>query len=264
MIKLLGVLFFIGWGICAAELAQETVERFDVGQYHPENAGLKDLSCELRVSNLLDMINQAKSYGKLDDLYFKVHWTIADKFTIDVEGFPNGFKQKRDELKALVIPRLDFLVPQTLGNKLKGLKLTGQKLSNGVLVKAVDTSHLQEFSEIHIYFDDKGRLTKMTSMGPVGVSTTVVEMNNKPWSNNKWLVDSVKVSANMGMQQNDMEYTISYAKQSGIILPNEIKVVTKQSLKTPGEAQQRQFEEQILITNCQINQSSTHKALATE
>ena len=63
----IGVLF-LSFNLTANEL-----DTFDLKTYHPENFGLTDLSCEIRIDNLLQQLNQLSIFGKLTDVYYKIY-----------------------------------------------------------------------------------------------------------------------------------------------------------------------------------------------
>lgn len=231
------------------------VNEFDIRYYHPENYGLKDLVFEVRVSNLVDTLNKKQSYGKIEDLYFKVYWMFPGQYEIVVNGFPKGFKEVKYQLKQMIKNRLDFVVPLKLAPRVRSYELSYFETKGAKGVKGKDRTGSRSVSEIQLKFKSNGMLEEFKSFSPTGVNTSKFELGVKGWSNNKWVVDRMVVRLIQGVQLTTIENEFDYKSFSGFGFPSKVDIKTTQEIMTNngGKPNKRSVNSTIEFSKYEIN-----------
>lgn len=248
----------------AAMKPAEIVENFDLRYYHPQLLSLKDLSFEVRVSNLKESVLKSIPLSRLDDLFYSVYWIAPGKYLIEVHGLPKGYVELRNELKALIRNRLDYVLPQKLAPKVRSYSLkNGESKKNVNTVIGTDETHQRGINEIEIKFDTKGRLKSFVTKSPIGSQKSEMEMSSKSWSNNKWVVDSIVVTSVQGIQFTKMKNTFTYQKVDGFGFPKKVKVETTQELQVNNkkEKKKRTVTSEITFSNYQVNKGIAKKRI---
>ncbi len=238
--------------------ANKEVEQFDLRYYHPENYGLKDLVFEIRISDLVKRLNANKTLGKLEDVYYKIYWMFPGEYRIEINGLPNGFMQIKNGLKQMIKARLDYVIPQKLAPKVRSYKLTSTKKASGILVKGVDQTHTKPVNEINLLFDVRGKLKEFKTYSPVGVNNSEMDLNVKPWSHNKWVIDKVKV-VNSGTQITTINSEIDYTTIAGFGFPEKIDITTKVK---PYEANSKRIivvKSTLLFSKYEVNSGKAQR-----
>ncbi|MCK5072171.1 MAG: hypothetical protein KAQ98_02010 [Bacteriovoracaceae bacterium] len=245
------------------------VDHFDKKFYHPEEIGLNDLSFQVRLPNMKKLLNQEKIFGVIKDIYFQVYWMAPQTYKIDVVGLPNGFQERKEQLRRLVRNRLDFVIPQKLAPKLRAYMLSHNKNKNGdVSCKGVDSTHTKMQNHIEVLFDKNGKLKRFHTSSPSGVSEAESIMSSRMWSKNKWVLDDLVVRLmNMHKISTVMKHKISYKQFSGFGFPVKIKTLTtyeskmvaqNDSLKIP------KIESQILFSKYEVNTGKASRIIRQE
>ncbi|EQC47000.1 hypothetical protein M899_0116 [Bacteriovorax sp. BSW11_IV] len=230
---LLNFLILISSFSWAQDSARNQIEQFDLTYYHPENFGLRDLTFEIRIENLLEQLNANKTLGKLEDVYFKIFWIFPGQYHIEVNGLPNGFNEIKQQLRNLIKPRLDFVIPQKLLDGVRSYDLSMSKSGNVNIVKAEDKTHTRQVNEIQLKFEENGKMIEYKTSSPVGVSTTTFEQSKKNWSHNKWVADKIIVESIQGIQIGKVISSITYLNEGGFGLPEKVEIVTKHEIVAP-------------------------------
>jgi len=244
-----------GW---SSQRPADIVENFDLRYYHPQLMSLKDLSFEIRISNLKENVLKSIPLSKLDDLYYEVYWITPGKYHVEVKGLPKGYVELRNELKALIQNRLDYVLPQKLAPKVRSYSLEKVSEENGILkILGTDRTHQRGINKIEIDFDREGKLRSFKTKSPMGSQTSMLSMSKKPWSNNKWVVDRITVTSVQGIQTTKMENKLTYKKFDGFGFPSSVKVTTTQELKVASKKKdknnKRTVKSEILFSNYKIN-----------
>ncbi|MFT6068821.1 MAG: hypothetical protein ACJAT2_002014 [Bacteriovoracaceae bacterium] len=241
----------------------EIVENFDLRYYHPQLLSLKDLAFEIRVSNLKESVLKSIPLSKLDDLYYSVFWIAPGKYLIEVHGLPKGYVELRNELKALIRNRLDYVLPQKLAPKVRSYSLkAGETKNNLSTVIGTDETHQRGINEIEIKFNKKGMLQSFVTKSPMGSQKSEMQMSSKPWSNNKWVVDSIIVTSMQGVQFTKMKNTFKYKKVDGFGFPEKVTVETTQELQVNNkEKKKRKVVSEITFSNYQVNKGIARKRI---
>ena len=235
----------------------DVVRTFDIRSYDPLAYGLKDLTFEIRVSNLLEFVQKRIVTAKIEDIYYKVYWTQSPlKLEIKVMGLPPGFTEIKQELVALVRNRLDYILPKKLAPKIQGYSLKSSKLKSGLLIKGKDKSNRRSINEIKLAFDKIGKLQKLEMSSPAGYQKSELSLSPKSWSHNKWVVDKVTSTTIAGVQTTVIESDLDYANVSGFGFPEKVLIKTTQKLNAPGKngkEQKRVIENIITFSSFKVN-----------
>jgi len=239
------------------ETSPVEISRFDLRFYNPINFGLKDLVFEARISNLLESLNKRKSFGILVDVYFKIYWIYPGKYKIEVFGFPEGFVQVKNELSQIMKARLDYIIPQKLGDKLRSYSLSTKKTKRGSKIKATDKTNMKNVSEMQFVFNNKGMLTSVKTYSPAGVNKASFKMGVKQWSHNKWVLNNVTTVGHRGTQKIEIENEINYTTIKGIGFPSSIKSKTTYEYVLPkgkeNKAEKSTVESEIKFSKFEVN-----------
>jgi hypothetical protein len=243
--------------------AVDLLENFDLRSYSPVKNGLKDFTCQIRIKGLTDQIKKDLVNVKInDEVYYKLYWKYPGKVDITVEGLPKGFQELRQNLKGLVVNRVDYLVPQDLSKRLRAYKLKSKPIKGGTLVLGTDPSNRLAVNKIEIKFDGSEKLKSYKSYSPLGFQQSIFEFGKKSWSKNKWVLESVKAKTVQGPQITEIETEIDYENNVGYGFPTEINIETLQYVLAPGENEkknERTGETVISFSNYKINSGDAQK-----
>ncbi len=208
-----------------SEVQNSELEEFEIRSYSPQSSGLKDLVFELRVDGLKEILEKSLVIGKLSDLYFKVYWQYPSEFRVEVMGLPKGFKEVKDDLKQLVMGKLEFVIPGKISDKLKAYKIKVEPITDGKLLKAIDETYTLAVPEIDLTFDKQGRLKIMETKMSQGALVSEFQYSPKSWSNNKLTLDRVSSSSSANGSKLSVINEIEYASVAGFGLPLNLKVI---------------------------------------
>lgn len=229
-----------------ASVGIKVVQKFDTNLYNPVDEGLRDLVFELRFSNLAEMINKKKSFGKIDKVFFKVYWNYPKKLKVEVIGIPSGLMHLKVELIKMVVGNMDYIMPKKLLDTLHGYELTSKKKEQGIFVKGVDKTYKKNVNQIHMHFQENGALELLKMLSPHGTTDTTFTSSKKPWSKNKFVLDENEVRSYPGGNTVITTNSITYKVVEKIGLPEQVVNVTKQVFT--GNKKSKTIESQRVIT----------------
>lgn len=240
----------------------QLIQKFDQGQYSPAKYGLKDLTFEVRIANLEKELKQRFALDKVNDLHFKVYWVMPGKFLIEVEGLPNGFEALRNELKKLIVERIEYVIPQDMSNRLRGYEFAVEKIGkNDSLLKGKDRTQSNPISEIHLTFSHDTSLKSMKTYSPSGSQTAKFDSAIKPWSHNKRVVEKVQVDSVMGIQKTKIETDIEYLTVDGFGLPSKIETKTTITAMTNKENEKTQVSSIMKFDSYKVNSGAAQRKI---
>jgi hypothetical protein len=264
--KIIWIFLVLSCFIKQADANSPELEQFDLRFYSPVNYGLKDLVFEARISNLTETLNAQQSLGKLVDVHFKIFWMFPDKFQVEVMGLPAGFNELKYELRQMIIGRLDFVVPESLGPRFKAYNFTKEQVGNETVLKGTDPTNKQDIGELALHFDNRGKITKMVSKTPVGTNTSSLTMNAKSWSHSKWVLEEMRIQTLQGVQSTDINHKISYTTQGGMGFPSKIDITTTYELKINVDdkenKQTQSVDSYIEFKNYEVNTGKAKRFMA--
>lgn len=246
-------LLMLSFNISAVNISE--VNEFDIRYYHPESFGLKDLVFEVRVSNLVETLNKKQSFGKIEDLYFKVYWMFPGQYQIQVNGFPKGFDEVKYQLKQMIKNRLDFVVPLKLSPRVRSYELSYFNIKGGKGIKGKDRTGSRPVSEIQLKFKSNGMLQEFKSFSPTGVNSSIFKLGTKSWSNNKWVVENMTIKLIQGVQLTTIENEFEYKSYSGFGFPSKVDITTTQEIVTNngGKPNKRSVNSSIEFSKYEVN-----------
>ncbi|MBF0300124.1 MAG: hypothetical protein HQK51_15490 [Oligoflexia bacterium] len=280
-------LLIINFNIFATEKNSKEVydllKKFDTSTYHPEVFGLKDLAADVRFSNFDKEIGNQLGQLKIDDLYFTIYWLASGKVDVEISGLPKGFVMVKDTLIRSVQVYIDFIIPKTFADKAKNYEIRplkdakeikeGEKLEKGErLFIGTDKTHLNMVHEIKMVFDDKDRLQKLFMLTPQGTEDTYFTWEKEKWSQNKWVLSSIILKSDYGIQSKIVRNDITYNSFSGIGLPIRVSINTEVFTKNVGTTKTNtekknskssdsifNIQRELIISNYRINSGEAQK-----
>jgi hypothetical protein len=242
--------------------ALEVIETFDIRSYDPVQSGLKDLSFEMEVSNLADLVEKKLPTSKIKKVYFMVYWVFPGRFEIEVEGLPRGFYDIKRELKNLVKNRLDYVIPQKMAPKFRSYKLKSEKTKRGILIKGEDPTSTRAVNRLEIEFHKEGWISKFRTYSPLGFQGLAFKWKTESWSKNKWVLSSNIATTLAGVQKTIIKSKLKYRNIDGFGFPVTVNINTEQVIQVPGKNQkpaQRKHEQVITFKNYLVNKGKAAK-----
>lgn len=241
------------------------VEQYELRTYSPINYGLKDLTFEVRVNNLKEMLEGQYNLKNLIDVYYKVYWIFPGQYQINVEGLPEGFVELESELKSILKEKLEFVVPKDISSKLRAYKLS-YKSKKPTVIEGVDPTQNRSVNRIELVFAESGKLKKMRSFSPYNVTESILNLGIKSWSHNKWVVEQYKMSIESTQKVLTVTNNISYETHGGVGLPDTISTETKVEVKREREGEEEivklsEQKSQLTFSNYEVNTGKAKKAI---
>lgn len=235
------------------------IEQYEIRNYDPQKSGLADLVFEARIENLVELLNKAGTFGKLSDVYFKIHWLSPDQYQVEVHGLPKGFAEVRNDLAMLIKGKLEFIIPEKFSSKFKAYTLKAEPISDGKLIKAIDQSYTMAVPEVEIVFDKSGKLKTVSSKANFQSINTEFFQSPKAWSNNKLVFDKIVTVTQQAGVTVTTTNSIDYITVAGIGFPSKITVsnVTEARIPAQGKEKEKDLKEEIgsviLFSNYEVN-----------
>jgi hypothetical protein len=221
---------------------------FDNNLYNPTQKQVTSMNFKVRVSNLVEVLNQRFNWEPRKDVYFQVKWKPKRNFKIEVHGLPDGFVELKNELISLISNRIDFVVPLPLIEKFKGYRLSYYSQKKGTTLKAIDPSYKQIASEMYLSFDKNGILEKIKAQSPVGTLNSKFKFMKTDWSKGKYVLDEYVVSAIKGIQSSKTIHTLSYQKIKSFYFLDQLQIKTIYELIMPQDKEDKEPRKQEVIS----------------
>ncbi len=238
------------------------LKKSDEIAHNPKFRGLKDLVVDLVSPQMSKQLNDQKIFGNVREVSFRIYWTAQpERIAIEVFGLPDGFREIKEELKAVMIGRLESIIPLALEKKLQGyqFKLDTKKPRT---VSAVDPSYQRPIPEYELTFDVEGKLTIMVAKKPVGQASTTLTWAKAPWSEPRYYVTRMLARSEEGPQVTETETDTTWQVIAGMGVPSSVRTRIKQTLKQPGAGSkpiERSIEETLNFKNYKVNAGEAMK-----
>jgi len=238
------------------------LKKSDEVSHNPKFRGLKDLVVDLASPQMSKQLNDQKIFGTVSDVSFRIYWTSQpERIAIEVLGLPEGFREIKEELKAVMVGRLESIIPIPLEKKLEGyqFKLDSKKPRT---VSAKDPTYLRPIPEYELTFDLEGKLVTMVAKKPVGLASSTFAWAKAPWSEPRFYVTRMSARSEEGPQVTETETDTTWQIIAGLGVPSAIRTRIKQTLKQPGSAGkpiERSVEETLNFKNYKINAGEAMK-----
>lgn len=244
-------------------LSSEQLTLFDLKTYDPIKVGLKDFTCEVRLDGITEKIkNDFAAINLKGEVYYKLYWAYPGKVDFEIIGLPSGFNELRQNLKNLVINRLDYLIPQPLGKRFRGYELTEKKLGSGIRVIGTDPTNTLPVNKIELYFDREEKLKSYKSFSPLGFRESTFDYKKKSWSKNKWVLEEVTAKMIQGPQVTEIQTEMDFENIEGYGFPTQIKVETTQYVVSPEDNEkknERKGQSLLTFSKYKINDGAALK-----
>lgn len=238
------------------------LKKADEVSHNPKFRGLKDLVVDLVSPQMTRQLNDQKIFGTVNEVSFRIYWTAQpERIAIEVNGLPEGFREIKEELKAVMVGRLENIIPLPLDKKLQGyqFKLDPKRAR---VVLATDPSYSRPIPEYELSFDLEGKLVTMVAKKPIGLITSTFVWNKAPWSEPKFYVIRTSTRSEEGPQLTETDTDTTWQTINGIGFPSAVKTRIKQTLKQPGTANkpiERTIDETLLFKNYKVNAGEAMK-----
>jgi hypothetical protein len=217
---------------------------------------LNDLVVDVVNPAITKQLNDQKIFGNIKEVTFRIYWTAnPERVAIDVLGMPEGFREIKEELKAMVVRNLEIIIPIPLEKKYQGyqFKMSSKQLKT---VVATDQTNMQTIPEFEIIMDAEGRVQEVVAKKPIGIVSTRFSWVKAPWSEPRSHLVETQTRSEEGPQRTEIKSATSWQIVSGIGLPTTIKTSTKQILSQPGQPNkpiERNYEEIVYFKNYKVN-----------
>ena len=252
----LGVLVFssafFAWG-------NEEFTLFETLRYHPARKGLRNLEFEVRVSGLREMLNNAQSFGAIEELYYHVAWSPENGHRVNVVGPPQGLEDLRERLRASILPKLDFVVPSPLTAFLAPYTFERLRRGEGITLKGKDKTGRREINAVDVQIDGRGLIEEIRTSSSRGIESWKMKYERHRGTDNKYVVVQQVVETLLARQKRVVEMNVDYMAQSGYALPEEIRVktevfmVTGAGVDAGGSKKSEVQESSFRFSNYKIN-----------
>lgn len=260
MLKIL-LLFTALLGLEKSYASIEVIQRFDQRQYSPAKYGLKDLTFEVRIDELEKNIKQRFALDKVKDLHFKVYWLSPGRMDIVVNGLPPGFENLRNELKKLIVERMEYVVPQDMAPRLRSYEFTAANAGKRTILSGVDKTLSNAITEIQLTFEQDSSLRAMKTTSPSGSQIATFSTGTKPWSHSKLVVEKVSLEGVTGIQKTQVVTELDYLAKDGFGFPKEIKTTTTVTAMTNQKSEKTSatISSRVYLSEFQVNGGEARK-----
>lgn len=258
--KLIGLLLLFPTILFAQNLSDK-IKVHDIAVYHPQEKGLKELSVKIEIVGLLKEINAQKNYGKLSELYFNLHWLAPNQTEVEVIGLPEGFLELKEQLKNYALSVVDFIIPPTLEDKLKGYELKLQKQGASEMIIAFDPSGSKTFSEFKLIFDQTGLATSLIGQKVQGTDESLFSYTKPTFAQNKSIMTKMTTKSSDAGMTILTQITSDYNSVDGYGVPVKIVNSAKITLNSSPKGQGKETETIFLLSDYKINTGSAKKII---
>lgn len=250
-------MFIICWSVSA--VSQDALTTLRVAQdkiYTPKAKALNDLVVDVVNPGITKQLNEQMIFGNLKEVIFRIYWTASpERVAVDILGMPEGFREIKEELKAVVVRNLEIIIPIPLEMKYQGyqFKMSSKQIKT---VIATDQSNMQPIPEFEIMMDSEGRVQEVVAKKPIGIVSTRFTWNKSTWSEPRSHLLETKTRSEEGPQRTEIQSVTSWQTISGVGLPSLVKTKTSQVLSQPGQPNkpiERSYEEVIYFKNYKVN-----------
>lgn len=256
--KVIAILIFIlSFNLLAQSRDPKAIsilKNFDVISYRQTDKGLKDFSVKVSVSKLTEELNEQMIFGKLKDVYFRLIWAFPNLVDVEVIGLPNGFLEIKNELKNIVLSKLDYIVPGPTEKKFDGYNLIYKSMGHDFIL-ATDSTKMKLISEINLTFDKEGRIFKMDLLKPHFLESHQIQYEKSNNSENKWVVSKVVSEIRGTGEIQKISTFLEYGLNTSYYLPLKIETKTLKSIlgKDGKMGMEKENNTTIIFDNYLIN-----------
>ncbi len=230
---------------------------FDSKVYSLKTKGAKDFVVDVESSRLTKQINDQQSFGKIEELIFRIYWTAEpERMSIEVIGLPEGFMEFKEELKLSIYQLIEYLIPPSSFQKYTGYKfLSGQKPKEFVAQDSTGIALIPSFS---LKFDEQDKLIEVVGNRPVGSIMMKPTFEKTAFSDGRWVLKQQMTSSQENGQSVNVTKELDYEKSQGIGVLSEI-LITTQFTPQGKDAKVIRISETVEFKNYKINEGEALK-----
>lgn len=195
-----------------------------IRSYSPLKGRIKDVLFDVRVEGMLEKIKKSTTITNIDDVYFRVYWYFPDRYRVDIEGLPKGFKVLRSNLRQSVKPYVDLLFAQDLVTQFARFRYTRDSKDKQSFNKIKKNGDL---TDVSITFNRNGLMDTITSKSTFTGVKTMFDYSKKSWSDGKFVTDAIKISEKANSITNVKDISIEYTLKNNVGLPEVVNVTEK-------------------------------------
>lgn len=221
-ILLISILFSMGL------YAQDPISYLNISDskiYSLKSKGIKDITVDLESTRLTKQLNDQQSFGKIDELIFRVYWTAdPERVSIEVLGLPEGFVEIKEGLKREIAQFLEYLFPIGVVKKFSGYKISQGNRPKEYI--AHDSTGIAPIPSYLLRFDETDKLIEVIGNKHVGSIQIKQNFEKTSFSDGKWvLIEQISSSTENGSSVS-ITKEFDHDKVQGIGVLNEINITT--------------------------------------
>lgn len=245
----MGLIFSINSSF--AQDASTYLKNFDSKIYSLKTKGVKDFVVEIESTRLTKQVNDMAIFGKVKSLTFKVFWTASpERFSINVIGLPEGFKEIKEDLKKNIFAMLDNLIPIPTEDRYTGYKFS--MVNKSKEIQAIDLTNMAAIPSFVFKFDQQDKLREIIGNKPIGSLSIKTNYEKKDFSQGKWVLDSIVTINSESGQTVTMKKNLGYGSSQGIAVLSSITIITEQKGDS-SESKPEVIEDTVTFSGYKIN-----------
>ena len=223
------LLLFMGWPffLITVDASVKEIKEIEAVYYSPVDDKLRDLICDIKILNLEDFIKHQLKLSDTEDVHFRVYWSYPDTYRVEVNGLPDGFEQLKNKLKQQLIPLLGYVIPKKISELFQTYEKKVIKDKETITIIGNDKTGYNEVNEIKMTFDKDKKLQEQKTFGLGGMYTSYFKIGKKPWSHNKWVIESMRMENKKGIFITSTTHKIKYKTYHSFGFPYEIIIETR-------------------------------------
>lgn len=191
--------------------------------YYIEDQPFKELSFQLRVKGLRQQLEESKIFGKLSDVYFDITWRKDAKPTIALQGLPNGFEQKKNQLQNFILPVLNLIFFRKLSDNYQKFEF---KSLDKTTIEGYHYDPLKGGIQTKIMMNNTGVPAQFISKFPNQTEQKVETQYKKSQKRDQLLLTSMTQKRQGGNGTLVIQSSLKYDKINMLEVPTKIQVKT--------------------------------------
>jgi hypothetical protein len=249
-------------GLSFSQVEKNLIKNFYTKIYNLKTKGVNDLVVDVESSKLLREINELKVFGIINQLTFRVYWTLSpERVTVDILGLPEGFYELKDKLRLSFLPVLEEILPLEFERKFTHFVESPAKVKNTVYLK--DSKGINPIQGYWFKFTDEGNLTEIEFQKPVGETRIYPKYKKTSFSEGRWAIEQEKTVINEGDYIITTTKDYSYNSENGISFIGSIESVVESENKSK-KIDTMKIKDKIYFKNYKINQGEALKYFLSE
>lgn len=224
---------------------------FDSKVYSLKSKGLKDFVVDIESPRLRKQLNEQGTFGKVDDLLFRVYWTSSpERLAIEVLGMPEGFREVKEELRAGLLTVIEDLLPLNLQDKFKGYKFVAG--SGPKEFEARDQTGIAPVPVYVLKFDSNDVLKEVVGKKHIGSLRITNDWVKEGFTDGKWALKEQVTHAEEGGNTVITTKELEYGTSQGIGVLEEVTFEVVQKSERP-DTKTVKTEEKLFFKNYKLN-----------